>query len=661
MKVTPYILLFVLLALLTPNAMAQLDSSSTDALLSFDLDQLVTTPSKVKFSQNESPGIVSVITEKEIKAIGANDLIDVLKLVPGISFHADVNGIVGIGMRGIWGHEGKVLMLIDGQEMNELLYGNLAFGGHYDVTQIKRIEVVRGPGSSVYGGFAELGVINIITKSAEDIHGVEANSSVGFFNDSYAHRNVSVRAGKVYENGSISILGFAGQSHKSNQMYTDIYGKSTNLKNNAFTDPLNLNIGLNYKKLNAKLILDAYNTGSRITYDTVENQTIPARFKSLNAEVNYKFKVGTKLSITPKIQYLHQLPWNNPLPYTSGNLNILTKKILGNVEFDYNYSRQLNVLAGIESFEQFAQNREVTKPNLFTTVNADFIRNFTGAAYVQGTLKNNIANFTLGGRYLYNNLFGTAFSPRVAVTKAFEDVHFKLLYSEAFKAPTLMNMGLNKDIKPEKTQVLEFESGYKISSIFDVSVNVFSIILKDPIVYLPIDGNDYFENFNQTGSMGVEGALRIKNHRWNVNLNYAYYNSAGLNKVDNYAISQNTNSVLGFANHTANVNAIFNATSNFSISNTLSFVGERYGYQFGSVYNEVDSTYAPAKLNPTLQWNIFINKKDLWKGLDVGIGLSNILNQKIYFVQPYDGLNAIYPAFNPMLTIKLAYRFVDFK
>ena len=118
MKVTPYLLLFVLLALLTPNAMAQLDSSSTSALLSFDLDQLVTTPSKVKFSQNESPGIVSVITEKEIQAIGAIDLIDVLKLVPGISFQSDVNGIVGIGMRGIWGHEGKVLMLIDGQEMN---------------------------------------------------------------------------------------------------------------------------------------------------------------------------------------------------------------------------------------------------------------------------------------------------------------------------------------------------------------------------------------------------------------------------------------------------------------------------------------------------------------------------------------------------------------
>jgi outer membrane cobalamin receptor len=465
----------------------------------------------------------------------------------------------------------------------------------------------------------------------------------------------------VYENGSVSILGFAGQSQRSNQTYTDIYGKSTNLKNNAAADPLNLNIGMQYKNLKAKVILDAYNTGSKITYDTVENQTIPARFKSLNAEVNYKIMLGTKLNITPKIQYLNQLPWNNVLANATGSLNVLTQKILGNVELDYNYSRQINILAGIESFEQSAQNREITKPNLFTSTNTDFIRNFTSAAYVQGTLKNNIANFTLGGRYLYNNLFGAAFSPRVAVTKAFDDLHFKLLYSEAFKAPTLMNIGLNKYIKPERTHVLEFESGYKINAIFDVSVNVFSILIKDPIVYEPINGVDFFANHNQTGAMGLEGALRLKTNRWNVNLNYAYYNSAGINQVDNYAISQNTNTVLGFANHTANLIAIFNATPNFSISNTLSFVGERYGYQYGSVYNATDSTYAPATLNPTLQWNMFVNKKDVLKGFDVGIGLSNILNQKIYFVQPYDGYNAIYPAFNPMLTLKLAYRFVDFK
>ncbi len=65
-------------------------------------------------------------------------------------------------------------MMIDGQEINENLYGSVVFGGHYDVSQIQRIEIIRGPGSSIYGGCAELGVIHIITKSATDYHGANA-------------------------------------------------------------------------------------------------------------------------------------------------------------------------------------------------------------------------------------------------------------------------------------------------------------------------------------------------------------------------------------------------------------------------------------------------------------------------------------------------------
>ena len=86
-------------------------------------------------------------------------------MVPGFHFGVDVTNVVGVGVRGNWGHEGKVLMLIDGMEMNENLFSTLQFGQHYNLQNIEKIEIIRGPGSSIYGGFAELGVINIITKS----------------------------------------------------------------------------------------------------------------------------------------------------------------------------------------------------------------------------------------------------------------------------------------------------------------------------------------------------------------------------------------------------------------------------------------------------------------------------------------------------------------
>ena len=91
------------------------------------MDVQVTVASKTSLSQKESPGIVSVVTETDIKNSGARDMIDVLRLIPGIDFGTDVQGVVGISMRGNWGHEGKVALIVDGQEMNELLFLHYIF------------------------------------------------------------------------------------------------------------------------------------------------------------------------------------------------------------------------------------------------------------------------------------------------------------------------------------------------------------------------------------------------------------------------------------------------------------------------------------------------------------------------------------------------------
>ena len=67
------------------------------------LDTPVTVASKGKaMTIRESPGVVSLVTRQEILDSGARDLIDVLRLVPGLDFACDVQGVVSIGMRGIW-------------------------------------------------------------------------------------------------------------------------------------------------------------------------------------------------------------------------------------------------------------------------------------------------------------------------------------------------------------------------------------------------------------------------------------------------------------------------------------------------------------------------------------------------------------------------------
>jgi outer membrane receptor for Fe3+-dicitrate len=72
------------------------------------INSLISVSSQKAINTRETPGIISLITEEEIRNSGARDLIDVLRQIPGIDFGVDVEGVVGLGMRGSWANEGKI-------------------------------------------------------------------------------------------------------------------------------------------------------------------------------------------------------------------------------------------------------------------------------------------------------------------------------------------------------------------------------------------------------------------------------------------------------------------------------------------------------------------------------------------------------------------------
>src|SRR6185436_2585095 len=111
--------------------------SEMEAKINSSIEVASITPLVVR----KSPSIVSVITEDEIRKSGARDLIDILRMVPGIDFGVDVEGIIGIAIRGNWAHEAKVLMQINGMNLNESVYGTLQFANRYPIDQIKKIEI----------------------------------------------------------------------------------------------------------------------------------------------------------------------------------------------------------------------------------------------------------------------------------------------------------------------------------------------------------------------------------------------------------------------------------------------------------------------------------------------------------------------------------------
>ena len=159
-------------------------------LLNLDIESLAnietTIGSKRLEKTAESPGIISVITRDDIERYGGNDLFDVIRRLPNLDIqHAPLmpSGL-GANIRGQLpsGAPNHVLTLLDGRPVRESQVGgwDQAFYRSFPLESVERIEMIRGPGSVLYGTNAFAGVLNIITKKADGWGNQEKYASVGY-------------------------------------------------------------------------------------------------------------------------------------------------------------------------------------------------------------------------------------------------------------------------------------------------------------------------------------------------------------------------------------------------------------------------------------------------------------------------------------------------
>ncbi len=143
-------------------------------------------------SDREAPSSVTVITADQIREFGYRTLADALRSVHGFDITYDRN-YTYVGVRGFsrpGGYNDQILLLVNGHRLNDSVYEEADLGTEFplDVDLIERIEIVRGPSSSLYGTCAFLAVINVITKNAQSAAGLELSSDAGGF-DSYRGRS----------------------------------------------------------------------------------------------------------------------------------------------------------------------------------------------------------------------------------------------------------------------------------------------------------------------------------------------------------------------------------------------------------------------------------------------------------------------------------------
>lgn len=133
---------------------------------------------KYKEDVDTAPAAITIYTKEDIEELGARSLVDLLRLTPGFAETGD-NNERNFGTRGVYGTTVQhILFLINGHRVNDLLTSSNA-PDWFSLDYVEQIEIMRGPGSALYGGNAFSGVINIITKSAKTFSGSTFNARAG--------------------------------------------------------------------------------------------------------------------------------------------------------------------------------------------------------------------------------------------------------------------------------------------------------------------------------------------------------------------------------------------------------------------------------------------------------------------------------------------------
>jgi outer membrane receptor for ferrienterochelin and colicins len=169
--VTLAMVLIAGLAIRAPSPLAQEAPLSRRSPYSLSLEELLTikisTASLRPQEVREAPATIYVVTEEDFRRYGYRDLKDVLRNLPGIDYIWPGSHLAG-GQRGFSSYWELTKLLINGQEANALPNDAAFIGNQFNLTGVKRVEIVQGPASVLYGPEAFSGVINIITKDAEN-------------------------------------------------------------------------------------------------------------------------------------------------------------------------------------------------------------------------------------------------------------------------------------------------------------------------------------------------------------------------------------------------------------------------------------------------------------------------------------------------------------
>lgn len=502
-------------------------ASSAEQLLFLEVP-VVISASRMEQPATEAPSSVSIVTADEIRKYGYRTLADIIRSVRGFFVSYD-RSYHNIGVRGFsrpGDFNTRVLVLVDGLRVNENIYDSGAIGTDFilDVDLIDHVEVVRGPGSSLYGSNAFFAVINVITKSGRDFGGAEISGAAGTF-DTFKGR---ATYGNRFRSGSEGVISASYYDSEGDDrlFFKEFDSPATN---NGIAEDLDYDRGYNwFGKLSAHdfTLAGAHSYRKKgvptAAYGTVFNQEFFMVDEHSFVDLKYEHSFVDKLSLMARLNYnIYRFYGEFPYDYAApGDPPFIVdyksksrgkwwgSEVLGSKEFE----RHKLILGGEyrDNFEQAQKSYDI-----FQTYLDDSRDTQIWALFAQDEveiLKNLILN--AGIRHDHYSTFGGTTNPRLAlIWSPSRNDTVKLIYGTAFRAPSDYELHAwgAADLQPEEIETYELVYERYLGDHLRGTASVFASRIEE-IITLTTDpgGNRVYRNVDEAKSEGIDFELEGK-------------------------------------------------------------------------------------------------------------------------------------------------------
>lgn len=556
-----------------------------DYLLNMSLEELqevnVYIATQSKQTQAQAPAVTSVINSDEILAIGAQTLEDVLDTVPGIYVSRNgYNYSPRYFFRGVVSQfNPQALFLINGVPMTSVVSGDrgqkLPRQYSMSIKAIERIEIIRGPGSALYGADAFAGVINVITKGVKDLNGSELSIASGSFDTQRAALNVPFQLQGL---SGVALLSYQNtDGDKNSIIQADVQsgidelglGPPASLAPGPSSDQLELfesRFELNWKNFTLHAaILDVSEQGRGPgAADSID----PGYYARRDANFDlswHKQQILPDLDMNARIAYFKRFGSSEDTATSLFPAGAFFGAFPQGV-LNYQTQREQAALLDLQTFFHGFKDHEflfgagfhwkdlykVTSEINFELVDGSFIPtplrdvSDTDEVFIPEKQRSSYYfmlqdewrfaedwTLTSGLRFDDFDDFGNATTPRVAlVWRTASTFTSKLMYGEAFRAPSLTELYVtsnpnatgNPDLKPEKLRNIELAFMWNPTPKLNAAFNLYQYRIRDEIRYTPAPGGiTLAENVGRVDGNGFEFELR---HKYSSTLqfigNYSY-------------------------------------------------------------------------------------------------------------------------------------------